>query len=340
MATIRRANGHRPSGLLHLLDPALRLAPHPTQEDLPFDLASALSSVLRLTAKVPDDARSARTLGTDRQGNAVMIGDDGLALTIGYLVMDADSITLTAAGGVAARADLVGYNHESGLALVRALDPVDAPVLEIGDSTSLKEGESIIIAPCGDAQHAISGAIVSLREFAGSWEYLLDQAIFTTPIHPNWSGAALINGAGKLVGIGSLWVNDAESGRPDSPGNMFVPVDLLKPIFDDLMKTGLARNEPRAWLGMYTAEAMGRLFISGVSPDGPAEEAGIEPGDLVIGVGGQSVATLSEMYRAVWSQGGAGTDIVLDIRRDGESLTITVESGNRYDFVNRPRNHH
>ncbi len=339
MSEIKRVNGHRPSGLLHLLDPSLKLAPHPRQEELNFDLGQALSSVVRLTSEVPEDAFSAQTLGTEREGNAILISDDGLLLTIGYLVVDARLITIKAAGGDLLQAELVGYNHESGMAIIHALSPLDITPLEIGGAEDLDEEEPVIIAPYGGVDHAISAVVVSRREFAGSWEYMLDRAIFTVPIHPNWSGAALIRGDGRLCGLGSLWVNDAEKSRKDSPGNMFVPIDLLKPIHDDLISKGIASGSQRPWLGIYTAEAMDRLFVSGVIPDGPADTAAVEPGDLIVGINDQDVPSLPAMYRLLWSLGDAGVEITLNLRRDGEDIDIIVTSDSRYSFMERRKNH-
>lgn len=339
MTGIERANGHRPSGLLHLLDPSLKLAPHPRQDEVSFDLDSTLASVLRLNSEVPETAYSARTLGTERHGNAILIGEEGYCLTIGYLVVDANSITLSARGGKKVQAELVGYNHESGFAVIRALSPLEIPVLPIGTAEDLSEKEPVIIAPYGGTQHSISATVVSRRVFAGSWEYMVDNAIFTAPIHPNWSGAALLRRDGTLCGVGSLWVNDAEAGRRESPGNMFVPIDLLKPIYDDLIKLGRSSVPTRPWLGLHTAEAMGRLFVSGMVPEGPASQAGVEPGDLVTGVNDVPVATLAEMYHQVWSQGDAGVKVVLNLRRDGEDVDVTVQSESRYRFMERRRHH-
>ena len=343
MAGIERANGHRPTGLLHLLDPSLKLAPHPKQEDLDFDLNKALDSVVRLTSEVPEDAFSARTLGIEREGNAVLISDDGLLLTIGYLVVDARTITIKANGGVPVQAELVGYNHESGMAIIHALSPlsgsVDITPIAIGRAEDLAEKDPVIIAPYGGVNHSISASVVSRREFAGSWEYMLDNAIFTSPIHPNWSGAALIRSDGTLCGLGSLWVNDAEKSQKDSPGNMFVPIDLLKPIYDDLVSKGIASGEQRPWLGLYTAEAMNRLFVSGVIPDGPADLSAVEPGDLITGINDQDVPSLPAMYRLLWSLGPASTDITLNLRLDGEDINIVITSDSRYSFMDRRKNH-
>jgi len=339
MTGIERANGHRPSGLLHLLDPSLKLAPHPRQEDVSFDLDTTLSSVLRLHSEVPETAFSARSLGTERHGNATLINAEGYCITIGYLVVDARSITLSARGGKQVEAELVGYNHESGFAIIKTVGKVDVPVAKLGTAEDLNEKEAVIIAPYGGVQHSIAATVVSRRVFAGSWEYMVDRAIFTTPIHPNWSGAALFRKDGTLCGVGSLWVNDAEAGRRESPGNMFVPIDLLSPIYDDLISVGRAKTPPRPWLGIYTAEAMGRLFVSGIIPEGPAEQAGVEPGDLVAGINDRTVTSLAEMYRTLWSLGEAGMDIVLNLRRDGEDVDVTVHSESRYRFMERRRRH-
>ncbi len=339
MAGPERINGHRPSGLLHILDPSLKLAPHPTQEEVDFDLNKGLSSIVRVSSEVPEDAFSARTLGTERQGNAVILDDEGILLTIGYLVVDAHTITVHAKGGQDVRAELVGYNHESGFALLHALSPLDVPATSIGTADGLEEGEPVIIAPYGGSDHAISAAVVSRREFAGSWEYMLDSAIFTTPIHPNWSGAALLLTDGSLCGVGSLWINDAEEGKNESPGNMFVPIDLLPPIYEHMVSTGLAQGPHRPWLGMYTAEAMNRLFVSGVIPDAPADLAGVEAGDLVYGIDDETTKSLAGLYHKLWSAGDAGTKIVLNLRRDGEDIDVTVETDSRYSFLEKRANH-
>ena len=339
MAGSKRVNGHRPSGLLHALDPSLKLAPHPTQEDVGFDLDAGLSSIVRLSSEVLEDAFSARSLGTERQGNAILLDDEGILLTIGYLVVDAHTITLHAKGGKDVRAELVGYNHESGFALLHALGPLDVPAVSVGTADGLEEDEPVIIAPYGGSDHAISAVVVSRREFAGSWEYMLDSAIFTAPIHPNWSGAALLRTDGSLCGVGSLWVNDAEEGKNESPGNLFVPIDLLPPIYEHMVSTGLAQGPHRPWLGMYTAQAMNRLFVSGIIPDAPADLSGVEAGDLVYGINDETTTSLAGFYRKLWSTGDAGTKIVLNLRRDGEDIDVTVETNSRYSFLEKRANH-
>ena len=355
MLSEKRTNGHRPTGLLHLLDPSLKLAPHPKQENLSFDLNTTLDSVVGLVAEVPEDAFSAKTLGQQREGNAVLISEDGLLLTIGYLVVDARSITIKAYGSEPVSAEVVGYNHETGLAIIHALDKLPISPIRLGSAKNLNEQDPVIIAPYGGEHHAISGKVVSRREFAGSWEYMLENAIFTSPIHPNWSGAALINQEGALCGIGSLWVNDAEQaekpkitnitdpslkeGPMDRPGNMFVPIDLLKPIYDDLVSFGIVSGDQRPWLGMYTSETMDQLVVSGVIPDAPADLAKIEPGDVVIAINDHEVTNLIEMYTLLWSLGSAGSKITLNLRRDDEYIEIIVKSDSRYNFMEKRKKH-
>ena len=351
----KRTNGHRPTGLLHLLDPSLKLAPHPKQENLSFDLNTALDSVVRLEAEIPEDAFSAKTLGQEREGNAVLISEDGILLTIGYLVVDARLITIKAFGREPISAEVVGYNHETGLAIIHALDKLPISPIKLGSAANLNEQDPVIIAPYGGEHHSISGKVVSRRDFAGSWEYLLENAIFTSPIHPNWSGAALINDEGALCGIGSLWVNDADqpkepnitniagSGSSDElkniPGNMFVPIDLLKPIYDDLISFGMVSGDQRPWIGMYTSETMNQLFVSGIIPGAPADLADIEPGDMVIAINHQEVTNLIEMYKLIWSLGSAGSEITFNLRRDDNYLEITVKSDSRYNFMEKRKKH-
>jgi len=340
MTGIKRANGHRPTGLLHILDPALKLAPHPKQEELDFDLFKVLDSVVSLTSQIPSDAFSAQTLGTNREGNAILINNDGLLLTIGYLVVDAMSITIKAHGGKPVNAELVGYNHESGLAIIHSLEKLPVEPIKIGSAEDLVENSSVIVAPYGGEHHSITAQVVSRREFSGSWEYLLDKAIFTIPVHPNWSGAALIGIDGKLLGIGSLLVNDAEKPlSSDCPGNMFVPIDLLQPIYDDLVSFGVVSGDHRPWLGMYTAETMQRLFVSGTIPNAPADTCGVEVGDLIMGINGRNVDNLSELYHLLWSIGPAGTELTLNLVRDGEDIDIVVKSGSRYSFMEERKRH-
>ncbi|MEE8544239.1 MAG: S1C family serine protease [Alphaproteobacteria bacterium] len=336
MQGIDRANGQRPSGLLHLLHPALKSAPKPKPEELPFDLESALAAILPLHTEIPSDAFTASILGTEREGNGVLIDDDGLLLTIGYLIVESTVVNVVSGAGKTVPCAAIAYDYDTGFGLVRATAPLGVKPMELGSSAELEERDQVIISAHGGLAQTISGYVVSKREFAGYWEYLLDEAIFTSPLHPNWGGAALIGADGKLVGIGSLFVEDALPAEDPIPGNMFVPIDLLKPIFSDLLTKGRASGASRPWLGIFTTEAFGQLVVAGVAPDGPADRAGIWPGDVVVSAGGHHVARLADFFRKVWGLGRAGVAVPLTILRDGDPLEIVIASGDRYEYLKLP----
>ena len=323
---------------MHLLEPMLMSAPRPDPEKLSFDLDEALSAVLPLKSRVPADAFTAPFLGTEREGNAVLVDDDGLMLTIGYLVTEATELTVVNADGKPAPAVVVAYDYDSGFGLIRALAPLGIKPLPLGSSAALRERETAIVAAQGGQAQAISGLVVSKREFAGYWEYLLDEAIFTAPPHPSWSGAALIAENGGLVGIGSLFVEDAKPGTDSLPGNMFVPIDIFKLIKDDLLAKGRG-GSGRPYLGMFTTEAVGKMLVTGVAPGGPAEQAGIEPGDVVLRVTGQEVTGLADMYRKIWGLGRAGVEVQFNLLRDSDSIHIMVRSADRYSYLKLPPSH-
>jgi len=293
----------------------------------------AVSSVLRLRARILPNARSIETLGAMREGSAVLVGER-LVLTIGYLVIEADAIEVTGANGKAVPATLAGYDHATGFALLRLLAPVEARPLPIGDASTLKEGDAATVATWGLGEAMQAVRVVSRRAFSGSWEYLLESAIFTSPPVPDWSGAALISGSGELLGLGSLIVADAAQPGVRSPGNMFVPVDLLKPGLEELAASGRA-GAPRPWLGMSTEEVRGRLFVTRVSPDGPADRAGVEAGDIVLGVGVDRAESLAAFYRQVWALGGAGTEIPIRVLRGTGAQELRLNSIDRNEYLRR-----
>ena len=292
-----------------------------------------VSAVVRLSADIPPDARTAATLGTRREGNGVVIDDSGLVLTIGYLILEAVSVTVANAGGEPIPADLVAYDHESGFGLVRARVNLGVAPIKLGDSRALEEKEPVLVVAHGGLTAVRGANVASRREFAGYWEYLLDDAIFTVPPHPGWGGAALVGRDGTLLGIGSLIVNDALEGNVKRPGNMFVPIDLLKPILADLLTDGRRAGPRRPWLGMFSTSVPGGALVTRVAPGGPAEQAGIEPGDIVGGVAGESVGGLSDLYRKVWAHGEAGVKVPLSVRRGSQAITLTVTSGNRETYL-------
>ncbi len=311
----------------------------PKPKAVGFDLDRTLASVLSLRSEVPDDAFSAATLGRERAGNAVMIGADGLVLTIGYLITEAASVWLVPAAGAATPAHVVGYDQVTGFGLVQALGRLDVPTIEFGTSENARVGDEVIVAGEGGRAHALTARIVSKREFAGYWEYLLDEAIFTAPPHPSWGGAALIGGDGTLWGIGSLLVQEARGPGQEQDGNMFVPIDLLPPILDDLMTLGQVDRPPRPWLGLFATEASGALVVAGLASGAPAARANLKVGDVVLKVAGAPIADLAGMFRRIWSLGAAGTLIPLTISRDGTEFSIAVQSADRNAFLKSPGLH-
>jgi S1-C subfamily serine protease len=307
----------------------------PRADGLRFDLSQALRSVVMLRAAIPDDAFTASILGTERFGNAIVIRDDGLMLTIGYLITEAESLWLTTNDGVVIPGHPLAYDFASGLGLVMPLGRLGVPALARGSAASIATGDEVIVIGHGGRPHALKAQVFAKREFAGFWEYVLDEALFTTPPHPEWSGAALVGMEGQLLGVGSLFVQEAVDDKAVK-GNLFVPVDLLEPILDDLVTRGRSSSPPRPWLGMYTGEENGRLVVGGVATDGPADLAGVHPGDVVVEVAGKRVAGLAELFRSVWRQGPAGTEIPLRLLREGASTHVDVLSGDRDDYLRKP----
>ena len=307
----------------------------PTQDEVGFDLKSALDAVVALRAEVPDDAFTASILGVERLGNGVVIRDDGLVLTIGYLITEATSVWLTANDGSVVEGYPLAYDFASGFGLVQPLGHPRWPVLPRGAATSVATDDEVFVFGHGGRAHAAKATVFARREFAGYWEYLLDEAIFTTPPHPEWSGAALVDDTGRLVGIGSLLLQE-KAGDDTIDGNMFVPVDLLEPILDDLLRTGRSAGPQRPWLGMYTADVQGRLLVNGLASGGPAERAGVRTGDLVVAVGGERVASLADFFRRVWRLGPVGTIVPLTLARDGAPVDLKIHSADRDDFLRKP----
>ncbi len=297
------------------------------------DTEKFFQAIVKVHARAVPEARSAATLGQERDGTGIIIGDDGLILTIGYLIVEADDVSIVDSRGRTLPARVVGYDHATGLGLVRAVVPLDAAPLPLGESGKLAERTPVMIVNSEGESNVTLAFVVSMRPFTGSWEYLLEQAIFTSPPAMNWSGAALVGKDLKLLGIGSLIVRDATGGEdPRIPGNMFVPIDALKPILADLVKTGRRAGAARPWLGVAADEVQGRLVVARVSPEGPGDLAGIKVGDIILGVAGDGVRTQAEFYRTVWRRGGAGTDIPMRVLQGIDVKDLTVHSIDRTEY--------
>jgi serine protease Do len=300
-------------------------APKPGQTESQIRNMDALSVVL-LRAKAPKDARTTSSLGASREGSGIVIDNSGLILTIGYLILEADGVEITAADGKTVPASVVGYDHSTGFGLVRAALPLSVKPIEFGDSSSLPEREPVLIAGFDGVAPAY---VVSKRQFAGFWEYLLDTAIFTAPATVNWSGAALIGRDGKLYGVGSLVVTDAVKPQTYSPGNMFVPIDLLKPILGDLIGGGRVSGPARPWIGVNTQEMQGHLVVTRLTREGPAEKNGLKVGDIILRLGGEQVSGQVDFYRKLWGKGPAGTDISLSVLQGGQMKDLVIPSIDR-----------
>jgi S1-C subfamily serine protease len=310
----------------------------PDPAETAFDLDTALDAVVLLRAEIPDDAFTASILGTERTGNGIVIREDGLVLTIGYLVTEAQTLWLTTNRGTVVQGHVLGYDQATGFGLVLPLGKLGITPLARGSSAGMSTGDTVFVIGQGGREHSLKAKLIAKREFTGYWEYVLDEALFTAPAHPQWGGAALLGVDGKLRGVGSLLVQETVGGQAID-GNMFVPVDLLQPILDDLLATGQPAHPPRPWLGLYATELEGHVVVGGLAAGGPAEQAGAQLGDLILEVAGERVTGLAQFFRGVWRLGRAGVEVPLTLSRRGKSSTTRIRSADRNDFLKRPRLH-
>jgi len=309
----------------------------PRAENYGYDLELALTSVVGIHSIVPADAFTADTLGTERAGNGVVIGS-GLVLTIGYLITEAETIWLHRHDGRVVPGHALAMDQETGFGLIQALDKLDLPALPLGSSAAVKAGDKVVIGGAGGRTHSVAAQVAARQEFAGYWEYVLDEAIFTFPSHPNWGGTALLSSGGELVGVGSLQLERERNGKNENL-NMVVPIDLFKPIRDDLQKFGRVNKPVRPWLGLYSTEIEDKVVAVGIAGKGPAARAEIKTGDVIVAVQGEKVTTLAALYRKVWSLGNAGVEVPLTLYRDGVTFDVRVNSSDRAKFLKAPKLH-
>ena len=294
--------------------------------------AGPLDAIVGVRAEIPSDARTADVLGVERRGSGVIIDEDGLVVTIGYLILEAEQVEIELRDKRVLPAEVLAYDYDTGFGLLRPqVNPGIAP-LALGDSTGLADKSQVLVVGFDTQEPAMPAYVVSRRDFAGYWEYLLPEAIFTAPPYRNYGGAGLIGRGGQLLGIGSLFVGDAVE-ETNLPGNMFVPIEALKPILAELVAHGRAQGPVRPWLGIYGSEDHQRVFVNRVAPDGPAASAGIQIDDLIVAVEGEPVQSLDDFYRAVWALGEAGVDVPLTVLRGASLVTLQVRSGDRYDYL-------
>ena len=296
-------------------------------------LDEMVAAVVRIKTFINPDGNSVSNLGREREGSGIVIDENGLVLTIGYLMVEAHAAELITNAGRTVPASIVGYDHETGFGLLRAIEPLKIKPLPFGKSADVKEQDPELVASFGGADMVLPVHVVSRREFTGSWEYLVDSAIFTSPPHPAWSGAALINREGKLVGVGSLIVGDAGGEQKQTPGNMFVPIDTLLPVMADLLANGRISGPGRPWLGVNAQELHGSLVVGRVTPGSPAEKSGLRRGDVIVGIDGERTRTLGDFYRRLWASGAAGVAVPLDVLSSGERRRVEVQSINRLDSL-------
>jgi S1-C subfamily serine protease len=311
----------------------------PSPDNYSYELDDTLAAVVGVRTIIPPDAFTAEALGTERLGNGVLIRKDGVVLTIGYLVTEAETVWLTI-GDRVVPGHVLGVDQATGFGLVQALARLDVPHLPLGDSSSASVGEQVVVGGAGGRRASVAARIIAKQEFAGYWEYVLDEAIFTAPGHPHWGGTALIGPSGELLGIGSLQVQHQvrESGQISNL-NMIVPIDLLKPVLEDLLTLGRPNRPPRPWLGLYASEIGNRIVVTGIASRGPAFEADLQPGDIILAVDGTEVHNLVSLFRAIWALGSAGVEVPLLIFRDGKSSLVHVTSADRTKFLKSPMLH-
>jgi S1-C subfamily serine protease len=312
-------------------------AHQPRAGNYAFDLDHVLASVVGLHSIIPNDAFSADNLGTERAGNGVVI-DDGLILTIGYLITEAEAVWVHLGDGRVVQGHALGFDAESGFGLVQALGHLDLDPVPLGSSASAEIGDRVVLGGAGGRSRSVASHIAAKQEFAGYWEYLLNEAIFTHPAHPNWGGAGLISERGELIGIGSLQLEREREGKSEHV-NMIVPIDLLKPVLDDLRKFGRVNKPARPWLGMYTAEIENKIVVVGISAKGPASGAELKAGDVILAVKGEKVTSQTEFYRKLWSLGSAGVDVPLTVYHEGVTFDVVLASTDRARLLKGPRLH-
>ncbi len=299
-----------------------------------MDIDSIQRSIVAVSATIPDNAYTAKTLGTHREGSGVVIRENGLVLTIGYLITEATQVWLTLHDGRIVAGHALAYDQETGFGLIQALGALDVPPVRFAESAAVKIGDSVTLID--GSHHAVKSRIVARQEFAGYWEYLLGDALFIAPAHPSWGGAALIDAEGRLVGIGSLRLQMSRGGEV-ADINMIVPIDLLAPILDDVLNTGQVNRAPRPWLGAFSAEASGGVVVMSVADHSPAQLAGLKRGDVISEIRDGEVGGLADFYRKVWDSGPAGVEIPMRVIRDGRDAWVRVKSADRNAFLQKPQ---
>ena len=300
------------------------------------DILNIYKSVVKIDSIIPPEARTAQSLGTVRGGNGVVI-DDKHILTIGYIVVEAETITITLPDGKKFPGELIGYDHTTGFGILRTIIHSNLTPLKIGDSDQLTKEDFLYVLPYLTEGRPSAVKMVSRRSFAGWWEYFLDKPIYTYPANSSFAGSALINEYGEVLGIGSLYVGDAAATGISSPGNMFVPINDLKPILDDLIQNGRRTKDIKPYMGLTSSDNTGQVKITRVNDNGPAAKAGFNVNDTILAVNNEKINSIEDFYKVVWSFGGPGTKLQFDIERNQEKLNIELTTMDRNDFFVKPK---
>ncbi len=311
----------------------------PRREDHAYDLDKALASIVTVKTKIPKDAFTAGILGTERSGNGVLIQNDGLILTIGYLIAEAKDVWLISAEGKTLAGHVVGYDYDTGFGLVQALGDLGLPTSQLSDSKAEVSEKELVLGGCGGLSYAVQVAVSERKAFTGYWEYVLDDAIYTTPAHPNWGGAALFDHKGNVSGIGSLFVDNISRQQPGRQGNLCVPTELLTPVLTEICQYGQKLSPARPWLGFFVSMIDNQFLIVGAYEEGPASKAGLKVGDCIEKVAGSTPADLGHFFKSIWEEGPAGSEIPLSIRRGANRFEVIVESANRMSLWKSPQLH-
>jgi serine protease Do len=300
------------------------------------DVKRIYQSVVKIDSIVPADARTANSLGTIRGGNGIVI-DDKHILTIGYIVVEAETITITLPNGGVVPAELAGYDHTTGFGILKTILPSKLTPLQIGNSDKLNKEDLLYVLPYLTEGAPSAVKMVSRRSFTGWWEYFLDKPIYTHPMNTSFAGSALINEFGELLGIGSLYVSDAAAEGVPMPGNLFVPINDLKPILNDLIVHGKRTADVKPYMGLTSNDDTGKVMVTRVNDDGPAAKAGFKENDIILRVNKINIQDTEKFYKIVWSQGGPGTLLDFEIERNNQIISLKLTTMDRNDFFVKPK---
>lgn len=290
-------------------------------------LEYVVPATVSIRSVTPQRHPSARLLGTERMGSGAIIDAEGHILTVGYVVMGARTIEVTLPDQQQFPATLVCQDFESGIAILQT-PARDLPTVPLGHSSSLKEGDKVIIVAATDQTQRMAspGFISALRPFEAYWEYMLDQAILTTAMNPGFGGGPLLDSLGQMIGVLSLNLNSTKE------MTLAIPIDLFHRVKEGVFTFGsITDRRPRPWVGMYSEPVEGGVAVIGLIPNGPASRAGMEVKDVILEVNNAEATGRRELYELMW-RNRAGDELTFTVQRGEEVLDIRVTSMDRAEF--------